>query len=419
MSFKEGDGMNIEVIAVGDEVVKGYTLNTNATYIAKRMQEIGVNTVYHTAVCDCKEDIKWAINTAIQRSEGIFIIGGLGPTEDDLTKEAVCECLGQSLVFYPHIFESIKRYFTKTGRTTPENNKKQAYFPEQCVILDNDYGTAPGCILEADGKKLILLPGPPRELIPMLEDKVIPYFEKNLEDAIATVDIKIFGLGESHLAEKLGEKLGVFEDHVVATYVSNNEIIVRIRTYGKTQEETVARCEKIKNDITQCLEEYIIGYNNSKLEENVVELLKLYDYTIATAESCTGGLLAGTLINCSGISALLGESIVTYSNEAKMKYLHVKEETLKSYGAVSAETAREMAIGIKTQARTSIGVSTTGIAGPEGGTVAKPVGTVFIGIAIEDMCYTYKLHLDGTRQEIRQKAVKNALYQLYKELKKR
>lgn len=411
--------MNIEIIAVGDEVVKGHTVNTNASYIAKRMSDYGLNTQCHTAVCDCKEAIKDAINKAIKKSDIIFLIGGLGPTEDDLTKETVCECIGQPLVFYEDIYRGIEAYFEKSGRTTPENNKKQAYFPVDSIILENDCGTAPGCILKYMNKQMILLPGPPKELVPMVENKVVPYFKNAVNEAIVTMDIKVFGVGESHLVEKIGDQLGVFENHVVATYVGSNEIIVRIRANSQTKEEAEEICNEVKKNIEICLKEYIIGYNNSQLEENVVALLKGLGYTVATAESCTGGLLASTLINCSGISSVLSESIVTYSNAAKIKYLDVKEETLKQYGAVSEQTAKEMALGIKEQAQSTVGLATTGIAGPEGGTPTKPIGTVYIGLAIGEACYSYHLRLDGTRQEIRQKTVKHILYQLYKHLKQR
>ncbi|MGL5677138.1 MAG: competence/damage-inducible protein A [Cellulosilyticaceae bacterium] len=410
--------MQIEIIAIGDEVVKGYTVNTNASYIAKRLQDLGMNSVRHTAVCDDEKSIKEVVEASLKRSDLLFVIGGLGPTEDDLTKEAVCGCMGKELVLYEDIFKGIQQYFAQSGRTTPLNNKKQAYFPEDAVILKNPNGTAPGCIVTSGAKQAVLLPGPPRELIPMVENEVIPYFEQNLDGVFETIDLKVFGIGESHLAEKLGEKLGVFEQVSVATYVGNNEIIVRIRAFGKNKEEAHTQAKIIEKEISLGLKEYIIGNNHKQLEENVVELLSAYGYTIATAESCTGGLLAGTLINCSGISEWLGESIVTYSNAAKMKYLDVQEETLRLYGAVSPQTAEEMARGIKKQAGVHIGLATTGIAGPDGGTEAKPVGTVYVGLAIGEACYTYHLQLDGSRQEIRQKAVKNVLYHLYRHLQK-
>ncbi len=408
--------MQVEMIAVGDEVVKGYTVNSNAAYIAKRMTEYGMNTMYHTAVCDDKSAIKEAVSRALERSDIIFMIGGLGPTEDDMTKEVVCEVVGQVPVLFETHYEAIRAHFDKIGKPMVANNKKQAYFPENSFILVNENGTAPGCIIESNGRFIVLLPGPPKELIPMLENKVIPYFADKYPFQISTTDIRVFDIGESYLAELLKDQLGVFEKYTVATYIGRFEVVVRIRAYGETREEASAINDKIKNEIESRLKENIIGYNDEGLEENVVKVLKHTGSTIACAESCTGGLLAATLINCSGISECLKESIITYSNEAKQKYLDVPEAVLVQYGAVSSQTAKAMAMGIQKQAGSRIGVATTGIAGPDGGTDAKPVGTVYIGIAIDGVCYTHHLQLSGNRQEIREKTVKHLLYKLYRYL---
>lgn len=406
--------MKSEIIAIGDEVVKGHTINSNAAYIARAVEPLGIDICYHTAVCDDEEAIKEVIIKALERSECVFVIGGLGPTKDDLTKEVVCKVLNQELICYEEILEKIQAYFKQTNRHTPNNNNKQALFPKGCFILENDFGTAPGCILFDGTRKIILLPGPPRELKPMLQNKVIPYFANQIRDYYETLDIKMFGIGESHLAEKMEDLLGVFDNYSMATYVGNNEIIVRIRVREKNREDVATNLNILKEKVSSRLKEYIIGYNDSQIEEYVLEQLKNRNYSIATAESCTGGLLAGTLINSSGISDLLTESIITYSNEAKMKYLDVDEETLKQHGAVSYQIAEEMARGIQKQCGADVGLSTTGIAGPGGGTLEKPVGTVYIGIAIGDKCYTYKLQLTGSRQEIRQKTVKHILYYLIK-----
>ncbi|MGL4363264.1 MAG: competence/damage-inducible protein A [Cellulosilyticaceae bacterium] len=411
--------MKAEIIAIGDEVVKGFISNTNAAYIAKRMLDVGLETFYHSAVCDEKLAIIDAIEIALKRSEIIFCIGGLGPTDDDLTKEVVCEMLGKKMIFYNEYYEEIQEYFKKTGRSTPENNKKQALFPKDAIILENDYGTAPGCILNTEENKIIiLLPGPPTELIPMLENKVIPYLKNKQNLYIKTIDLVVYDIGESHLADKLGNHLGISAQLTVATYVRNSEIIVRICARGTTQEIADKIADEKNKNISECLKEHTIGYNDSEIEDNIVKYLIQNNYKIATAESCTGGLLVGTLVNCPGISSMLSESIVTYSNEAKQKYLGVRAETLQKYGAVSAQTAKEMAIGIQKQANANIGLATTGIAGPDGGSDEKPVGTVYIGIAIDNQVYTYLLTLKGTREEIRTQTVKNVLCKLYRHLYK-
>lgn len=408
--------MNAEIIAVGNEVISGHTINTNASYIARAIEDIGFMMIRHTAIGDCQTDIESVLEEALKRSDFIFVIGGLGPTDDDLTKEVICQAIGQPLIRYECVVEHIKSYFDSSGRTTPENNYKQAYFPKECTLLDNSYGTAPGCILSVENKQIILLPGPPRELIPMVDDKVLPYLRKWQKESCYTIDVQLFGLGESHIAEKIPHLLGSSQTLIVAPYVGKNEVIIRIKSIHDDAKRAKEEAERMKVNITECLGEYIIGYNGSKLEETIMALLAEKNYTIATAESCTGGLVASTLINCSGISSFLAESIVTYSNEAKIKYLGVQEETLSRYGAVSRQVAKEMAEGIKRNAKSKIGLATTGIAGPDGGSVEKPVGLVYLGIALPRETYTYELRLDGTRQEIREKAVRHILYELYKQL---
>ena len=409
--------MKAEILAIGNEIVTGHTINTNASYIARRIKEYGMLVSYHTAVGDCRAHIENALKIALERADYIFIIGGLGPTDDDLTKETVCDYLHKPLVFYPDIYEEIKAYFAKTNRTTPENNRKQAYFPKDGIILKNNYGTAPGCLIKLEEKCIVLLPGPPKELIPMFEDDVCLHLPGGLDGVYYTLDIKCFGIGESHIAEQIGDFLGEFDGVVIAPYVGNLEIIIRICAHRETLSEAISAVEIFKNKIENRLSPYIIGYNQDIIEENILNLLKIKEYSITTAESCTGGLLAGALVNCSGISNYFKEGIVTYSNEAKMKYLNVKEETLNHFGAVSYETAKEMAEGIRRLAGADIGLSTTGIAGPESGTKEKPVGLVYVGIALPNETLVYELRLDGTRQEIREKAVKHTLYRLYQKLK--
>lgn len=408
--------MKAEILAVGNEVITGHTVNTNASFIASKLQDYGILTSYHTAVGDSKEDIERALETALKRTDAIFIIGGLGPTKDDLTKEVVCEYLRKPLVFYEEIYKDITEYFARTGRTTPENNRKQAYFPKDAYILNNDCGTAPGCLMKSEGKIVVLLPGPPKELMPMFNNEVCPYLEQKMDGVYYTLDIKCFGIGESHLAEQISDLLGEFEDLVVAPYVGKLEIILRIRAYKKTYQEAYEAVEEMKNKIESRLKSHIVGYNDEEIEEIILKIIKDKHLTLSTAESCTGGLLAGTLVNCSGISSYFKEGVVTYSNEAKMKYLGVKKETLSQYGAVSHETAREMAEGVRKAAQVDIGLSTTGIAGPDGGTMEKPVGLVYIGIALPDETLTYELRLEGDRQEIRNKAVKHILQRLLEKL---
>ncbi len=409
--------MKAEIIAVGNEVVTGHTVNTNGSYLAKALQKIGIMPYYQSAVRDEKEVLQDALNRAMGRTQLVLITGGLGPTDDDLTKEAVCQYLGRPLVRREDSFLKMQAYFQEKGHTMPENNNKQADFPEEAYILENKTGTAPGCILKEGEQFIVLLPGPPKEMQPMVEEGVLPYFEKLRQKGLYTLDIKLMGIGESTLAQKIAPYLGQVDQVNVATYVGDYEVIVRITAQGKTKKEAKEYAENIKNNLSSCLEPYIIGYNEDTLEENILKLLKEKHYTIATAESCTGGLLAATLINCSGVSACYEEGFVTYSNAAKHKYIGVKEETLRAYGAVSRETAKEMAEGVKKEAHSAIGLATTGIAGPDGGTPFKPVGLVYIGIALGKETYVKELRLRGTRQEVREQTVKRVLYELYKLLR--
>lgn len=408
--------MKCEIIAVGNEVITGHVVNTNAALTALQMKQIGIEPYYHSAVKDEEESIASALKTALERTELVILIGGLGPTKDDLTKETVCKVLGLELVENEAEIKKIEAHFEKTHQVMTENNRKQAAFPKEAYLLENHCGTAPGCVIPISEKQVVLLPGPPKELAPMLKNELVPYLTQKCHLYNQTLDIKVFGISESALAEKIAAVLGDYEWGSIATYVGKYEISVRITAFGKSEEEVAEHVEVAKKQLVPCLENDIIGYNEESLEENVLKQLKKHHYTVATVESCTGGLVAATLINCSGASACFNEGVITYSNKAKMKYADVKGETLKQYGAVSAQTAKEMAEGIKASTGALVGLSTTGIAGPGGGTPEKPVGLVYIGIALPEETYVYKLHLDGSREDVRQKTVKNILFRLYQKL---
>lgn len=376
--------MNAEIIFVSDEIIRGYTTNTNASYVSRQLQTIGIVPDYHTGVRNDKEAIKCAVKTAINRSGCIMVTGDSGLTKDDLTKEKVCEILGFSL-------------------------------DVQVDLLKNPYGKTAGCIVLCNKAIIVLLPESPQELEPMLNHEILPYLRQRQTQTLysETLDIKLFGLTESEVVTHLKNLLGEFEWGSIATYVGEYEIIVRITINADEKAYAKQQIIKKKKEVESCLGSFVIGYNKDRLEEIVAKLLLNNKKTVATVESCTGGLLAGTLINCSGISEVFNEGIVTYSNTAKMKYVGVKEETLQAVGAVSQQTAKEMAEGIRKCSGADIGLSTTGIAGPGGGTAEKPVGLVYIGIATQEKTYVYELHLKGTRKEIREKTVKNILFKLY------
>ncbi len=393
--------MNAEILAVGTELLMGQIVNTNAQYISSRLPSVGVNVYYHSVVGDNPERLRKCLNIALERSDAIIMTGGLGPTKDDLTKETIADVLGLKLVLHEDILDSIKAYFKRTNRNMTDNNIKQAYLPENCIVIKNSIGTAPGCIIEKDGKVVIMLPGPPSEMKPMFEESVIPYFAGRSDCKLVSKFIKIFGIGESAMEELIMDLVENQSNPTIAPYAKEGEVMLRL----------TARCEKgcngediikpVEDEIKRRLGDYIYSTDNKSLDEVAAELLLQKNVTIATAESCTGGMISGRLTEIPGISKVFNRGIVSYSNEAKMENLGVKRETLEKYGAVSRETAIEMAEGIRNVAGTDLGLSVTGIAGPGGGTEKKPVGLVYVALADKSGVNVKELRLFGDRGKIR------------------
>lgn len=410
--------MKAEIMAVGTEVLMGDIVNTNAQYIARRLADLGIGVYYHSAVGDNSDRLKDSFALGFSRVELIIATGGLGPTKDDLTKETAAAYFNQKLILHEESYLMLKQYFEKQGREVSENNKKQAYMPEGSVVLPNPNGTAPGCILKEGDKILVLLPGPPREMKPMFENYVVPYLEKYQDSILVSKVLRICGIGEGHMVEKIAHIIDNQSNPTVAPYAKEGEVTLRITAKAENKVEAKRLIEPMEREIRNILGEDIYAVGETTLEDVVGELLVNKKLTISTAESCTGGMLSGRLINYPGISASYLEGVVTYSNEAKMKYLGVKEETLDSFGAVSEETAREMAEGIAKAAGTDIGVSVTGIAGPGGGTEDKPVGLVYVGLYIRGKVEVKKLNLSGDRQKVRNRTVVTVLDWIRREISK-
>lgn len=408
--------MKAEILAVGTEILLGDIVNTNAQYLSRRLADLGISVYHQTVVGDNEERLFNAYKSAFERADIVIATGGLGPTKDDLTKEIGAKYFGKKLVLHEESLNYIKEFFNKLNRTMGESNKKQAYIPEGAVILPNPNGTAPGCIIEEDNKVLVMLPGPPKEMIPMFENFVVPYLQKFSEGVLVSKVIRVCGLGESTMAEMVEDIMESSTNPTIAPYAKDFEAILRITAKGSTKEEAEELIKPAQKEIRKRLGENVYAEGETTLEAVVGEMLVNSRLTISTAESCTGGLLAGTLINYPGISESFLEGAVTYSNEAKMKRLKVKKETLDNYGAVSEETAGEMAEGIAKAAGTDIGISVTGIAGPGGGTIEKPVGLVYVGLYIKGKVKVKKLSLNGDRQKVRQRTVMNALDFLRREL---
>lgn len=409
--------MKAEIIAIGTELLLGDIVNSNAQFLAKELAILGIDVYHQVVVGDNEQRILNCFKQAFERCDIIITTGGLGPTQDDLTKEMAAKYFNKELFLHSESLNEIENYFKKNNRKMSKNNIKQAYFPKDSIILPNACGTAPGAIIKGDNNKtIIVLPGPPKEMKPMFTNYVLPYLKKIIDSVIVSKVLRIVGIGEGHMAELLGDIIENSENPTVAPYAKESDVTLRITAKAKSEEEAQKLIIPIEEKIRQILGDNVYGAGDTTLETVVAESLIEKKLTIATAESCTGGMLAGTLINYPGISEVFLEGVVTYSNDAKINRLGVNKNTLIRFGAVSEETAKEMAEGIAKTAGTNIGVSTTGIAGPGGGTEEKPVGLVYVGLYINGKVKVKKFNFQGERQAIRIKAVISALDWLRREL---
>lgn len=408
--------MVIEILSVGTELLLGDILNTNAQYISKKAAQLGMASYYQTVVGDNMGRINRALEAAFERSDIVIATGGLGPTDDDLTKESAAEFFKLDMELDEHSWNKIKKFFEARGVALSHGNKKQAYFPVGSTIIPNDNGTAPGCIIEKDGKRMIILPGPPKEMEPMFDKSVEPYLKQFSDHTIVSETLRLCGIGESSAAEKIRDLLSG-ANPTVAPYAKEGEVIFRLTAKTRTYEEAQELLEPLKREIYSRIGEYIYGEGETSLELEVGNELIERELSIAVAESCTGGILSARLINCPGISQVFMEGCVAYSNAAKMKSLGVKASTLEEFGAVSEETAIEMARGAAAKSGSRVGISTTGIAGPDGGSEDKPVGLVYIGLYFDGVEKVKKLTLTGTRERIRNQAALLSLDFLRRELK--
>lgn len=404
--------MEAEIIAVGTELLLGDILNTNAQFLSRELASLGINVHFQSVVGDNPERLESVVNLARSRSDLLVFSGGLGPTQDDLTKQTVAHAFGDELRFDEEELEKIRGFFTAWGRTMPENNRRQAYVPVHGRKIENHNGTAPGMIFEdtrAPGKYAVLLPGPPSELQPMFLDTVRPWLAAMTHSALHSETLRVMGVGESHLEEKIGHLLEN-ENPTAALYAKTAEVVIRVTARAATEDEAKAMCEDYAQKFYAILGDKIYARGDAPIEHTVVRVLKEAGATVAFAESCTGGLIAERLTNVPGASAVFGYGACTYANEIKEKMLGVRHETLEKHGAVSSETAAEMARGVRRVSGAAFGVGVTGIAGPDGGTPEKPVGTVYVALASEDATYVQKLVLTGrVRATVRQSSAQHAL----------
>lgn len=401
--------MTAEILAVGTELLMGQIANTNAQYISRRLAELGINVYFHTVVGDNALRLEETLKRALERSDIVITTGGLGPTMDDLTKETIAKALNRKLVLNEDILQYIRGFFEKRNRKMTEINAKQAYLPENSIVIPNNNGTAPGCIIEEGDKAVIMLPGPPKEMQPMFDETVFDYLRQKTGVILVSKMLKIFGMGESGVETRLIDLIKNQSNPTIAPYVSQSEVTIRVTARCKDHNEAMAMLTPVVNEIKSRLGVLVYSEDGESMEEVVLKLLKENGLVLATAESCTGGLLAGRITDIPGASEVFERGYVTYSNNAKVEDLGVSWGTLNRYGAVSRETALEMVNGLKQKTSAPAGVAITGIAGPGGGTKEKPVGLVFIAAYLKDTVVCKRLELTGNRERIRNDACLNAL----------
>ena len=405
--------MIAEIVAVGTELLMGQVLNTDAQYIARRLSELGVTLHRQVVVGDNPARIREAIHTAIGRADVVITTGGLGPTADDITKETCAEALGLPMERSAEAEKQVRGWFERNNYPMTENNLRQADFARGAIILENHNGTAPACIVEKDGKAVINLPGPPRELIPLFTQAVAPYLAKRSGAVIVSRYMRVFGMGESAVESRLHDMMENGQNPTVAPYCSTGEVQLRLTVRVAHESEAAALLDPAEKEIRARLGNVVYAVTDDpeySMEQALVKALCAAKKTMVTAESCTGGMIASKIVNVSGASDVFLEGCVTYSNAAKMRTLGVKAETLEKYDAVSRETALEMAEGARRRADADYAVSVTGLAGPGGGTPEKPVGTVWLGLSTRGGTQARLLQLHGNRERIRTLAALNAMH---------
>lgn len=407
--------MVVELISVGTEILLGNIVNTNAAFLAEQCASLGLSCYYQTVVGDNSERLTETISLAKSRADIIILSGGLGPTQDDLTKDTVAKVLKKELIMDDLVKASICSYFEAKGKEIVDSNWRQAMVIDGSIVLENKNGTAPGLIVECDQKIFVLLPGPPVELEPMFKEQVLPFLQKKTEQVIKSQTVKICGLSESKVENMIEDLINKQTNPTIATYAKIGEIHVRVTASSSTEKEALKLIKPIVKELKNRFETNIYTTDENKsLEEACVDLLIANNLKISTMESCTGGMLSARLINVPGVSDVFKAGYVTYSNKAKRKVLGVKHSTLKKYGAVSEEVAREMAQGVSLLTKADVTVSITGIAGPDGGSVEKPVGLVYIGCSIKGKTFVEQYKFSGNRAKIRELSVVAALSLLRK-----
>jgi nicotinamide-nucleotide amidase len=411
--------LSAEIIAVGSEMLTPDRTDTNSLWLTEKLNDIGVEVMLKTIVGDDAARLEETIRDALKRSDIVITTGGLGPTEDDLTRQVSAAAVGRDLVYHTELEVALRERFKRWGREMPEINKRQAYAIDGADILPNPHGSAVGMLLERDGKFLAVLPGPPREMKPMFEDFVLP----RLNPIAGRVRVRrrvlrVSGMGESAVDEKIAPIYTAYPSVQTSILFTRCEIEIHLGAASESESEAESVLDELTDRMAEALGPALFSTNGATLEQIVGEMLSERKRTVSVAESCTGGLIAMRLTDVPGSSGYFMEGAVTYSNEAKIRVLGLPRETLEQHGAVSAETAEMMAAGMRNRSSTDFAVSVTGIAGPDGGSDAKPVGTVFIGYADERRTKSIKLIFPGDRELIRWRSSQAALDYLRRQILK-
>lgn len=404
--------MIAEVITIGTEVVMGNVLNINSFFLSQKLTELGIEVHFHTSVDDNENRLESIIKTSIGRADLIITTGGLGPTKDDMTKEIISKSLGLNIKLDKTMENNIINMFTNENWLMVDTNQKQAFKPIGSSFIENTIGTAPGIYIEKDSKKIIMLPGPPVEMELMFKKSVINLIKQDLN--IVTHSINVVGLGESYLESKLNDLKLSSENHSILTFAKEGIVEIKIILKGNNKKLLEEELENIIKTIEEEFDEYIYSYGSISLEEVIINLLKKKGWTLALCESITGGMISSKLTKIAGASSVFNRGLVTYSNASKIEELGVKQETLDRYGPVSKETAYEMAKGLFLKSKVDIALSTTGLAGPGGATVGKPIGLVYICIVTSNFEKIFRYNFNGNRNLIQESATVKALDEIRK-----
>ncbi|HEX3549515.1 MAG TPA: competence/damage-inducible protein A [Candidatus Elarobacter sp.] len=412
---------SVEIVTIGTEILLGHLVDTNSAYVARALADHGVDVYAKHSVGDNADRLAAMLARVLERADGAITTGGLGPTVDDLTKEAVARAVGVKLVLHEPSLRAIEERFRSFGRTMTDNNRRQAYLPEGCVVLENPHGTAPGFVaLRRDGRFIACMPGVPREMKPMLDEKLIPWLVRrfDLREAIYTRTLHTVGIGESDLDKRVEDLFRTLENPKIAMLAHGFRVDVKVMAKARSRAEADALIEPVAEQLRERIGSGYYGDDDTTLAGAIVARLGDRGLTLGTAESCTGGAVADAIVTVAGASAVFRGGIVAYANDVKTELLDVDDATLAAAGAVSEQTAVAMARGARARLGVDVAVSTTGIAGPDGGSPDKPVGLVWFALAFGDEVETRRLTFPGNRADIRSRATVAALGLLWRRIER-